>query len=155
MPHAYHEPNFETITLRVRILGFRMFTRSLLRDLVAGILAAAGLIGAVAASHAQVTLWPRSHADAHAPRVQAAVGWQIASVRAESRDHVQAQIDRMEARARADERLSGRPNASNGRDEGRQRQPERTSQTEVIRNDNRPPPGVGPGWQVRGRDGNR
>lgn len=157
MPHAYHEPNFETTTLRVRTLGFRMFTRSLLRDLVAGILAAAGLIGAVAASHAQVTFWPRVNAEARVPRVQAAGGWQMASVRAESRDHVQAQIDRMEARARADDRLSGRPNGPNGptaRDDSRPRQTERTSQTEGARNDNRPT-SVGPGWQARGRDGGR
>ena len=154
MPHAYHEPNFETTTLRVRTLGFRMFTRSLLRDLVAGILAAAGLIGAVAASHAQVTFWPRLHADARAPRVQAAGGWQMASVRAESRDHVQAQIDRMEARARADDRLSGRPNAPNGRDDSRPRQPERASQNDANRGDNRPA-SVGPGWQARGREGGR
>ncbi|CAG9165140.1 hypothetical protein LMG23992_00288 [Cupriavidus laharis] len=131
-----------------------MFTRSLLRDLAAGILAAAGLIGAVAASHAQVTFWPRLNAEARAPRVQAAGGWQMASVRAESRDHVQAQIDRMEARARADDRLSGRPNAPQGREDNRSRQPERTSQNETNRNDTRPV-SIGPGWQARGRDGSR
>ena len=130
-----------------------MFTRSFLRDLVAGILAVAGLIGAVAASHAQVTFWPRAHAEAHAPRLQAG-GWQMASVRAESRDHVQAQIDRMEARARADDRLSGRPNAPNGRDDNRSRPQERTSQNDGNRNDNRPA-SVGPGWQARGREGGR
>ncbi len=76
----------------------------------------------------------------------------MASVRAESRDHVQAQIDRMEARARADDRLSGRANA--GRDGNRPRQTERTSQNEATRNDNHPS-SVGPGWQARGRDGGR
>jgi hypothetical protein len=154
MPHAYHEPNFETTTLRVRTLGFRMFTRSFLRDLAAGILAVAGLIGAVATSHAQVTFWPRLNAENRAPRLVAAGGWQMTSVRAERRDHVQAQIDRMEARARADDRLSGRPNAANGRDDNRPRQTERTSQSEANRNDNRPT-GNGPGWQARGRDGGR
>jgi hypothetical protein len=129
-----------------------MFTRSLLRDLVAGILVAASLLGAAAASHAQVAFWQHSRPASHTPRVQAAGSWQIASVRAESRDHVQAQIDRMEARARADDRLSGRPAMVNGRDESRGRGAERANQGNDSRNDSRPT-SVGPGWQAHGRGG--
>ena len=99
-----------------------MLTRSLLRDLVAGILVASGLVGAVAASHAQVAFWQKVRPEARPARLQSGDGWQVASVRAESRDHVQAQIDRMEARARADDRLNGRRAALSGaRDDNRGR----------------------------------
>jgi len=137
-------------TLRVRTLGFRMFNRSLLRDVAAGIVAATGLVGTIAASHAQVAFWPHIKTDGRAQQAQTAGGWQMASVRAESRDHVQAQIDRMEARARADDRLSGRP-GNGGRDEAQARAhpQERTSQSESSRAEPRST-GVGPGWQVRG-----
>ncbi|MBP0622190.1 hypothetical protein [Cupriavidus consociatus] len=130
-----------------------MFTRSLLRDLVAGILVASGLVGAVAASHAQVAFWQQSRADARPVRLQAGDGWQVASVRAESRDHVQAQIDRMEARARADDRLSGRRAAAmqGARDDNRVRAQDQRGNPSDARNDSRPT-NVGPGWQAGGRD---
>lgn len=130
-----------------------MLTRSLLRDLVAGILVASGLVGAVAASHAQVAFWQQSRADARPVRLQAGDGWQVASVRAESRDHVQAQIDRMEARARADDRLNGRRAAAmqGARDDNRARAQDQRSDPADTRNDSRPT-NVGPGWQARGRD---
>ena len=130
-----------------------MLTRSLLRDLVAGILVASGLVGAVAASHAQVAFWQQSRADARPVRLQAGDGWQVASVRAESRDHVQAQIDRMEARARADDRLSGRRAAAmqGARDDNRVRAQDQRSNPSDARNDSRPT-SVGPGWQAHGRD---
>lgn len=131
-----------------------MLTRSLLRDLVAGILVASGLVGAVATSHAQVAFWQQVRPDARPARLQAGDGWQVASVRAESREHVQAQIDRMEARARADDRLNGRRTALPGaRDDNRGRPQERGNPNEA-RNDARPS-SVGPGWQARGRDGGR
>lgn len=131
-----------------------MLTRSLLRDLVAGILVASGLVGAVATSHAQVAFWHQIRSDARQVRLQAGDGWQVASVRAESRDHVQAQIDRMEARARADDRLSGRRAAAmqGARDDNRARaQQDPRGNPPDARNDARPP-NVGPGWQARGRD---
>lgn len=131
-----------------------MLTRSLLRDLVAGILVASGLVGAVATSHAQVAFWQQIRSDARQVRLQAGDGWQVASVRAESRDHVQAQIDRMEARARADDRLSGRRAAAmqGARDDNRARaQQDPRGNPPDARNDSRPP-NVGPGWQARGRD---
>ncbi|WP_029045688.1 hypothetical protein [Cupriavidus sp. amp6] len=131
-----------------------MLTRSLLRDLVAGILVASGLVGAVAASHAQVAFWQQSRADARPVRLQAGDGWQVASVRAESRDHVQAQIDRMEARARADDRLNGRRAAAamqGARDDNRARAQDQRGNAPDARNDSRPG-NVGPGWQARGRD---
>lgn len=67
-----------------------MLTRSLLRDLVAGILVASGLVGAVAASHAQGAFWQQVRSDGRPARIQSGDGWQMASVRAESREHVQA-----------------------------------------------------------------
>ena len=133
-----------------------MLTRSLLRDLVAGILVASGLVGAVGASHAQVAFWQQVRPDSRSARMQPQPrdGWQMASVRAESREHVQAQIDRMEARARADDRLSGRRAALAGaRDDNRGRGQERDNPNEA-RNDSRPG-NVGPGWQARGRDNGR
>ncbi|AGW89213.1 MULTISPECIES: hypothetical protein [Cupriavidus] len=132
-----------------------MLTRSLLRDLVAGILVASGLVGAVAASHAQVAFWQKIRPEARPARLQSSDGWQVASVRAESRDHVQAQIDRMEARARADDRLNGRRAALSGaRDDNRGRPPERATPPNEARNDVRTN-NVGPGWQARGREGGR
>ncbi|MBB2919042.1 hypothetical protein [Cupriavidus alkaliphilus] len=131
-----------------------MLTRSLLRDLVAGILVASGLVGAVAASHAQVAFWQQVRSDGRPARIQSGDGWQMASVRAESREHVQAQIDRMEARARADDRLSGRRAALAGaRDDNRGRGPERNPPNDAR---NEPRQGqIGPGWQARGRDNGR
>ncbi|UDM49665.1 hypothetical protein [Cupriavidus sp. MP-37] len=131
-----------------------MLTRSLLRDLVAGILVASGLVGAVAASHAQVAFWQQVRSDGRPARIQTGDGWQMASVRAESREHVQAQIDRMEARARADDRLSGRRAALTGaRDDNRGRGPERNPPNEAR---SEPRQGqIGPGWQARGRDHGR
>lgn len=131
-----------------------MLTRSLLRDLVAGILVASGLVGAVATSHAQVAFWQQVRSDGRPARIQAGDGWQMASVRAESREHVQAQIDRMEARARADDRLSGRRAALAGaRDDNRGRGQERNPPHDAR---NEPRQGqIGPGWQARGRDNGR
>jgi hypothetical protein len=131
-----------------------MLTRSLLRDLVAGILVASGLVGAVAASHAQVAFWQHVRSDGRPARIQPGDGWQMASVRAESREHVQAQIDRMEARARADDRLSGRRAALAGaRDDNRGRGQERNN-TNDSRNEPRQGQ-VGPGWEARGRGNGR
>ncbi|ABF07632.1 hypothetical protein ACUXAV_001682 [Cupriavidus metallidurans] len=137
-----------------------MFTRPLLRLMVAGSVAVAGLGGSIAVSHAQVAFWHHSRTDRTVQAVHAANGWEIASVRAENRDHVQAQIDRMEARARNDDRLSGRPASPGGRDdEQRARQPgggDRNSPGEAtLRNSEAHPGNVGPGWQARGRDGGR
>lgn len=137
-----------------------MFTRPHLRHLVAGTVAVFGLVGIVAASHAQVAFWHRAPVDNPALRVgRVSGGWDMASVRSENRDHVQAQIDRMEKRARNDDRLSGRP-ATPGRDEqgtGRQSgNPDRnTSGDPSIRGTDVRPANAGPGWQARGRDGGR
>ena len=93
-----------------------MLTRPHLRHLVAGTVAVIGLVGTVATSHAQVAFWQHARAD-HAIRAARSAGaWDMASVRAENRDHVQAQIDRMEQRARNDDRLSGRPQGPGRRD---------------------------------------
>lgn len=130
-----------------------MLARSLLRDLVAGILLAAGLFGLAAVGHAQVAFWqprPDGH-DMRAARLRAG-GWEFASARAESRDHVKEQIERMEARARADDRLSGRPAVSPVRDDERNRPPARGNQSDAERGNGRPS-GVGPGWQAQGREG--
>ncbi|QET00927.1 MULTISPECIES: hypothetical protein [Cupriavidus] len=143
-----------------------MFDRSRLRRLVAGSLVATGLLGGIAASHAQVSFWQHlrhaaggntTHGTAHGPRV--AGGMEVASVRAESRDHVRAQIERMEARARADDRLSGRPDPDrrdDGRGDGRAaRAPDRSAQADAQGGNDPRPTGMGPGWQARSRDGGR
>lgn len=132
-----------------------MSTRSLLRDTVARILAAVCMIGTVGASHAQVAFWQHLRIDggAHFMRPSAR-GLEIANVRTERTDHVQAQIDRMEARARADDRLSGRPATPGAGDEVRKQQATAVP-TEASRSESRPA-NIGPGWQARGRgDGGR
>jgi len=137
-----------------------MLDRTRLRRLVAGSLVATGLLGGIAASHAQVSLWQHLRDGAHigkfAPRVSG--GMEVASIRAESRDHVRAQIERMEARARADDRLSGRPDPDR-REDSRTRPADRSGRTDSpsdaqAANDARPS-GMGPGWQARSRDGGR
>ncbi len=133
-----------------------MLARSLLRELVAGILLAASLFGIAAASHAQVAFWQHARPDGRdvrPARLQAG-GWEYASIRTESRDHVKAQIERMEARARADDRLSGRPAVAPARNDERSRPAERGNQGDGGRGNDRPS-NVGPGWQAQGRDGNR
>lgn len=136
-----------------------MPTRPRLRHLVAGTVAVIGLVGSIAASHAQVAFW--RHARPDTPVIARVGGsWQTASVRAENRDHVQAQIDRMEARARNDDRLSGRPAVPGGRDEEHTtRQPggadRNTSGEAPMRGNEMRPTNVGPGWQAHGRDGGR
>lgn len=131
-----------------------MLDRSRLRLLVAGSLVATGLLGGIAASHAQVSFWQHLRDGAHVPRVGGSL--EVASVRTESRDHVRAQIERMEARARADDRLSGRPAETVRRDDERAtRPPDRTGQTEAQNSIDARPTGVGPGWQARSRDGGR
>ncbi|MGO4415183.1 MULTISPECIES: hypothetical protein [Cupriavidus] len=135
-----------------------MLTRPHLRLLVAGTLALSGLIGSIAASHAQVAFWHTARAEQSARVNRVAGGWEMASVRAESRDHVRAQIERMEQRARNDDRLSGRPPGAPGRDEDR---PVRQTSDRSSVNDNpgrsndMRPSGMGPGWQARSRDGGR
>jgi hypothetical protein len=82
----------------------------------------------------------------------------MASVRAESRDHVRAQIERMEQRARNDDRLSGRPPDAPGRDEDRpvRQTSDRSSVNDKPgRSNDMRPSGMGPGWQARSRDGGR
>ena len=130
-----------------------MLDRSRLRLLLAGSLVATGLLGGIAASHAQASFWQHLRDGAHLPRVGS--GLEVASMRTESRDHVRAQIERMEARARADDRLSGRPADAGRPDDRTSRQPERQSQTEAQNTTEVRPTGVGPGWQARGRDGGR
>ncbi|WP_404992761.1 hypothetical protein [Cupriavidus pauculus] len=136
-----------------------MLTRPHLRCLVAGTVAVIGLVGSIATSHAQIAFWQHARAD-NAVRMGRGGGWDMASVRAENRDHVQAQIDRMEQRARNDDRLSGRPQGPGGRDDDRfARQPggvDRNSPGDAsLRGTEVRPSGVGPGWQARGRDGGR
>lgn len=135
-----------------------MLSRSPLRNGVAGLALLAGLLGTAAISHAQVAFWHQARPDARlAPGARAqAGGWEMASVRAESRDHVRAQIERMEARARADDRLSGRPAPSPAalRNEEHAPPAERERSPDNARNDPRPT-GMGPGWQVRERENGR
>ncbi|MBV8273625.1 MAG: hypothetical protein JO067_15270 [Cupriavidus sp.] len=135
-----------------------MLTRPHLRLLVAGTVAVFGLVGSIAASHAQVAFWQHNRIDHPVRAGRFGSGWEMASVRAENRDHVQAQIDRMEARARNDDRLSGRPPSAGGREEERAHQPggDRNNSGEASLRGNEGRPGnVGPGWQARGRDGGR
>jgi len=151
---AYHERNFR-INTAPQDWGFRMSTRSFLRDTVTGLLAATCTVGVVGASHAQVAFWQhlRTQGDAYFMRPNAR-GLEIANVRADRTDHVQAQIDRMEARARADDRLSGRPAASGPSEDTHKPQAPAVA-TDPNRSDSRPG-NVGPGWQARGRgDGGR
>ena len=137
-----------------------MLTRPHLRHLVAGTVAVIGLVGSIATSHAQVAFWHRAFAD-HPVRMGRVGGsWDIASVRAENRDHVQAQIDRMEQRARNEARLRGRPQGPGGRDDDRpSRQPGGADRNNPgdgsMRGTDMRPTNVGPGWQARGRDGGR
>ncbi|RZT42833.1 hypothetical protein [Cupriavidus agavae] len=135
-----------------------MLTRPHLRSLVAGTVAVIGLVGAIATSHAQVAFWQRA---ADLPVRAVRLGgetYDVAAMRAENRQHVQQQIDRMEQRARNDDRLSGRPPDAGGRDDGRGRQaggPDRNTADGAIRGTDVRPTQVGPGWQARGRDGGR
>lgn len=134
-----------------------MLPRTSLRNLVTGILWAVSLLGLNAASHAQVAFWQHSRPEGRIAgngnaRIQG--GWEMASVRAERQDHVRAQIERMEARARADDRLNGRPLPPQERNDGRGRQSDRNAQADNARGEQRSP-GMGPGWQARGRDGGR
>jgi hypothetical protein len=144
----------------VWILGFRMgcrpFTRSALRDSIVGALVAAALLGLTAVSHAQVGFWQRLRPDGRDANGNAEAGMAHMVMRAERQDHVRAQIERMEARARADERLSGRARASANRDEERERnrRQERAGPPDGARAENRPG-NVGPGWQAHDRDSSR
>jgi len=135
-----------------------MFSRSLLRNAVAGMVLLAGLLGTAAISHAQVAFWRHVQSDARetSGAHPQAVGWEMASVRAESRDHVRAQIERMEARARADDRLSGRPAAAPAsmRNDDHGRPGDRGRGADNARNDPHTPAGVGPGWPARDGNGN-
>lgn len=136
-----------------------MLTRPHLRLLVAGTVALTGLLGSIAASHAQVSFWQHVRADQSARGNRVAGGWEVATVRAESRDHVRAQIERMEARARNDDRLSGRPAGTPVRDEERPAARQTSDRNQpgdpTMRGNDMRPSGVGPGWQARGRDGER
>ncbi len=134
-----------------------MLSRSPLRNGVAGLALLAGLLGTAAISHAQVAFWHQARPDARQAGARAqAGGWEMASVRAESRDHVRAQIERMEARARADDRLSGRPAPSPAalRNEERPPPAERERPSDNARGDPRAT-GMGPGWQARERENGR
>ncbi|MEN7527083.1 MULTISPECIES: hypothetical protein [unclassified Cupriavidus] len=135
-----------------------MLARPHLRSLVAGTLAVIGLVGAIATSHAQVAFWQRAVDNPVRAVRLGADSWDVAAVRAENRQHVQQQIDRMEQRARNDDRLSGRPPEPGNRDE-RARQaggPDRnTGDNGAMRGTDVRPTNVGPGWQARGRDGGR
>ncbi|MGY8524870.1 hypothetical protein [Paracidovorax citrulli] len=68
-------------------------------------------------------------------------------MRTGSPDHVRAQIERMEARARADDRLSGRGEAA-GSPAGRS-QSAAAAARQTLPNDRVTPSG-GPGWQSQG-----
>lgn len=135
-----------------------MLPRTLLRDSVAGILLAVSLLGLNAVSHAQVAFWqhgrPEGRIVSNAHGQPGHGAWEMASVRAERQDHVRAQIERMEARARADDRLNGRPLPPQERDDERNRQSDRNMQGDNGRGEQRGS-GMGPGWQARGRDGGR
>ncbi|MGO4813780.1 hypothetical protein AB4156_30020 [Cupriavidus sp. 2MCAB6] len=134
-----------------------MLPRTFLRDSVAGILLAVSVLGLNAVSHAQVAFWQHSRPEGRTAgngNARGQGGWEMASVRAERQDHVRAQIERMEARARADDRLNGRPLPPQERDDERGRPPDRNAQGDNARGEQRGP-GTGPGWQARGRDGGR
>ncbi|TWG79305.1 hypothetical protein L602_000700001210 [Cupriavidus gilardii J11] len=122
------------------------------REIVLGILLAVSLLGLAAGSRADGLLRHDYRDSAGAPLL--AGGMERTVLRAQNTDHVRAQIERMEARARADERLSGRRGA----------QPAPAPQpTESVRStqadnsasaDSRPAT-AGPGWQSPGRDSSR
>jgi hypothetical protein len=134
-----------------------MFIRSPLRDLVAGVLLAVSLIGLTAGSHAQVAFWKNGSAAGTMPAIERLSERDIKPIvmRTQNPDHVRAQIERMEARARADDRLSGRAASQRGRSDDRVRPPsERDNRADNARPDERQS-NVGPGWQARERDGGR
>lgn len=134
-----------------------MFFRSPLRDVVAGVLLAVSLIGLTAGSHAQVAFWKQGSAGGAMPATERLSESDIKPIvmRTQSPAHVRAQIERMEARARADDRLSGRGAASQqARNDDRARPAEREGQADNIRPDARQSH-AGPGWQARERDGGR
>jgi hypothetical protein len=134
-----------------------MFSRSPLRDLVAGVLLTVSLIGLTAGSHAQVAFWKNGSAAGNMPPLERLSERDIKPIvmRTQSPDHVRAQIERMEARARADDRLNGRAAAQRARSDDRVRpSTERDSQANNSRPDERQTH-VGPGWQARERDGGR
>ncbi|MCD9119993.1 hypothetical protein [Cupriavidus sp. UGS-1] len=134
-----------------------MLFRSLLRDAAAATVLVASVLGLAALSHAQGG-WSRQGADMRdgfGARLLP-TGMERTVMRAESPDHVRAQIERMEARARADSRLNGRPSPPAER-----AVPERTPTSDRsaqngsgVSGDNRPA-NVGPGWQGSGRETTR
>jgi hypothetical protein len=128
-----------------------MLPRTSLRNLVTGVVWAVSVLGLNAVSHAQVAFWQHSRPEGRAAGNIGQGGWEMASVRAERQDHVRAQIERMEARARADDRLNGRPLPPQERNDGRGRQSGRNAQADNARGEQRGS-GMGPGWQARGRD---
>ncbi len=134
-----------------------MLFRSLLRDAAAATLLVASVLGLAALSHAQGG-WPRQGADMRdgfSARLLP-VGMERTVMRAESPDHVRAQIERMEARARADSRLNGRPNppAERGVPERTQTSERSAQNGSGVQGDQRPA-NIGPGWQGSGRETTR
>lgn len=133
-----------------------MSTRFFLRDSVAGALLAVALAGQAGASHAEGALWQVFRPDSREARIAAGpapASMERMMMRTESPDHVRAQIERMEARARADERLSGRANSPSANGDDRARRADRNA-PDGDRGESRPA-SVGPGWQARERDGGR
>ncbi|ALD89973.1 hypothetical protein CR3_0722 [Cupriavidus gilardii CR3] len=136
-----------------------MLFRSLLRDAAAATVLVASVLGLAALSHAQGG-WSRQGADMRDGFGFGArllpTGMERTVMRAESPDHVRAQIERMEARARADSRLNGRPNppAERGLPERTQTSDRSAQNGGGVSGDNRPA-NVGPGWQGSGRETTR
>lgn len=134
-----------------------MLFRSPLRDMVAGVLLAASLLVLTAGSHAQVALWKQGNASGVMPATERLSESDIKPIvmRTQSADHVRAQIERMEARARADDRLSGRGVPSQPlRNDERGRPAERDNHADNARPEARQSH-AGPGWQAREREGVR
>lgn len=134
-----------------------MLFRSLLRDAAAATLVVGSVLGLAALSHAQGG-WAGQRADMRdgfGARLLPA-GMERIVMRAESPDHVRAQIERMEARARADSRLNGRPNPPTERGAPERTQTSDRSAQNVggVPGDNRPA-NVGPGWQGSARETTR
>lgn len=122
------------------------------REIVLGILLAVSLLGLAAGSRADGLLRHEAREVVGVPVLSG--GMERAVLRAQNTDHVRAQIERMEARARADERLSGR-RAAQPAPAPQPTESTRSTQADNTASSDTRPAAVGPGWQAPGRDGTR
>lgn len=131
-----------------------MYFRPHSRDIVLGVVLAVSLLGLVAGTRAEGSLWARPAESRDGAARLLPAGMERTVLRAQRSDHVREQIEKMEARARADERLSGR-NAKTGVRTA-EAPPDATRPTqETAQSSDGRPANIGPGWQAPGRDASR